>query len=169
MVNDAPVCLDPIPDGGFTVGYSVPAHTLQTGTAANIAASDVHMIWGISPFTSKSSCSSTTTAYSSAIYALTVPLSGYQEVSNEKAFTGGKDAFTYTEVQQGDIDGTATSLTNSTQQSAIDDIHQQLQPNEHLVGDPQCTSDTSSDHNAGDRVSQVTITVTTTCKATAST
>jgi hypothetical protein len=90
-------------------------------------------------------------------------------VRNEKAFTGGQDAQPYTFVQKSDIDGASTSLQHSTQQSAINDIHQQLQPNEHLVGDPQCTSNVSSDHNTGDRVSQVTVTVITTCKATAST
>jgi hypothetical protein len=169
VVNDAPVCLDPLPVGGYTVGYSVPAHTLQTGTAANIAVNDVNMIWGISPFASTSSCTSPSTAYSSAIYASIVPFSGTQEVRNNKAFTGGKDPYTYTEVKQSDIDGIANSLKKATQQSAIDDIHQQLQPNEHLVGAPHCASNVFSDHNAGDRATQVTVIVTTTCKATAST
>jgi hypothetical protein len=169
VVNDAPVCLDAVSDGDIIVGHPVPAHTLQTGTAANIAVGDVNMIWGVSPFYSTSSCSSASTAHSSAIYALTVPLNGTQEVRNDTAFTGGQDVQIFTFVQQSDIDGSATSLKNSTQQSAINDIQQQLQPNEHLVGDPRCTSDIASDHNAGDKVNQVTVTVTTTCKETAST
>jgi baseplate J-like protein len=124
----------------------VPAYAVKAGAAGNIAAGDVNTC--VSP-SDPDGCTVT--------------------VKNDAPFTGGQDAQTYTFVQQSDIDGAATSLTNSTQQSAIDDIHQHLHPNEHLVGDPQCTSDTSSDHNAGDRVSQVTVTVTTTCKATAST
>jgi hypothetical protein len=91
------------------------------------------------------------------------------DIDNSTPFTGGTDPQTYTVVQQSDIDGAAAPLKKSTQQSAIDDIHQQLQPNEHLVGKPQCTSTVSSDHDAGERARQVTVTVTTTCKATAST
>jgi hypothetical protein len=171
VVNDAPVCLDPI--SSYTVGYSVPAHTLQTGPAANIAVDDVNMIWGVSPYASKYLCSRTSPspgpAYRSALYVLNVPLSGTQQVRNNNAFTGGQDAQSYTFVQKNDIDGASASLQNATQQSAIHNIQQQIQSNEHLVGDPQCTSNVSSDHSTGDRVSQVTVTVTTTCKATAST
>ncbi len=127
---------------------TVPAHAVNPGAAGNIAAGDVTVKIPIS-------C---TLSYLSDV-----------TVTNNDAFTDGQDAQNYTFVQQSDIDGVSTSLKNSTQQSAIDDIHQQLQPNEHLVGDPQCTSNVSSDHNTGDRVSQVTVTVTTTCIATAST
>lgn len=167
VVNDAPVCLDS--GGGFTVGYTVPAHTLQTGTAANIASGDVNMIWGVSPYASTSPCSSTSTAQRSALYTLNIPLSGTQKVYNNEAFTGGQDPQPYTFVQQSDIDGIATSLEGSTQQAARNDIHQQLMPNEHLVGDPKCTSNVFSDHNANDIANQVTVTVTTICTATAST
>ena len=125
---------------------SVSAHAVNSGAAGNIAPGDVDTC--VSP-PDPDGCTVT--------------------VKNDAAFTGGQDAQIYTFVQQSDIDGASTSLKNSTQQSAIDDIHQQLQPNEHLVGDPQCSSNVSSDHKAGDRVSQVTVTVTTTCKATAST
>jgi hypothetical protein len=168
VVNDSPVCLDR--NSGYAVGYSVPAHTVQTGSAANIAVDDVNMIWGISPFASQSTCSKiTSTAYRSELYALNVPLSGTQVVRNNKAFTGGQDAQSYTFVQKSDIDGASVSLQNATQQSAINNIQQQLHPNEHLFGNPQCKSNESSDHNTGDRVSQATVTVMTTCKATAST
>ncbi len=170
VVNDARVCLDPLPVGGSTGGYQVPAHTLQTGTAANIAIGDVNMIWGDSPFASTSSCSSASTVHKNALYALNVPLSGTQQVRNNAAFTGGQDAQPYAFVQKSDIDGIATPLEKSTKQATIYDIQQQLQPNEHLVANPQCDPpNVSSDHNADDRVSQVTVTVTTTCKATAST
>ena len=135
----------PDPDGGSN-SVTVPAHAVNPGAAGNIAAGDVDI-----------------TFYSKGPDQIPVTV-----VKNDVAFTGGQDAQTFTFVQQSDIDGSATSLKNSTQQSAIDDIHQN-QPNEHLVGDPQCTSDISSDHIAGDRVSQATVTLTTTCKATAST
>jgi len=129
---------------GVSSVTTVRAHAVEPGAAGNIAAGDVD----------NSLAGSSKQVIS---------------IKNDEAFTGGQDVQTYTFVQQSDIDGSATSLKNTTQQSAIDDIHQQLQPNEHLVGDPQCTSNVSSDHNTGDRVSQVTVTVTTTCKATAST
>ena len=122
-----------------------PAHAVNLGAAGNIAVGDVNTQIGNSPD----------------------PPHVY--VKNDAAFIGGQDVQIFTSVQQSDIDGSATSLKNSTQQSAINDIEQQLQPNEHLVGDPQCTSAIASDHNAGDKVNQVTVTVITTCKATAST
>jgi hypothetical protein len=120
----------------------VPAHAVKLGVVGNIAADDVDT--SIDP-------------------------DSHAFVKNDAAFTGGQDAQIYTFVQQSDIDGIATSLKASTQQSAINDIHQQLHPNEHLVGDPRCIPNVSSDHNAGDIASQVTVSVTTTCKATAST
>src|SRR6266699_2507767 len=129
---------------GVSSVTTVRAHAVEPGAAGNIAAGDVD----------NSLAGSSKQVIS---------------IKNDEAFTVGQDVQTYTFVQQSDIDGSATSLKNTTQQSAIDDIHQQLQPNEHLVGDPQCTSNVSSDHNTGDRVSQVTVTVTTTSKATAST
>ena len=123
---------------------TVRAHAVEPGAAGNIAAGDVYTSPNKDPDT-------------------------HVTVTNEAAFTGGQDAQSYTFVQKSDIDGASTSLQNSTQQSAINDIQQQLQPNEHLVDDPQCTSIVSSDHNTGDRVSLVNVTVITTCRATAST
>ena len=139
-----------VPAGGieFPSSVTVDAHAVNSGAAGNITARDVNFVIPVS-------CNAT---YLSRV-----------NVTNDAPFTGGQDGQTYTYVQQNDIDEAATSLINSTQQRAIDDIHQQLQPNEHLVGDPQCTSNVSPDHKVGDRVSQVTVTVTTTCKATAST
>jgi len=119
---------------------TVPAHAVNPGAAGNIAEEDVN-----------------------------TSLDTYITITNYAAFTGGQDAQTYTFVQKSDIDRTTTSLENSTQQSAIDDIYQQLQPNEHLVGNPQCTSNVSPDSNNPDRVVKESVTVTTMCKATAST
>jgi hypothetical protein len=140
MMFDATIT---VPGDGTSV--TVPAHVVQIGTIGNIS-----QIRGWTHY---------------GAIEDPAPL----DIDNSTAFTGGTDPQTYTVVQQSDIDGAATPLKQSTQQSAIDNINQQLQPNEHLVGNPQCTSTVSSDPNAGDRASQVTVTVTTTCKATAST
>src|SRR6266702_3075170 len=84
-------------------------------------------------------------------------------------FTGGTDPQSYTTVQQSDIDTAAYSLKASTQQNAVADLNSQLRPNEHLVGNPQCTYNVTSDHAAGDQATTVKVTVMATCTATAST
>ncbi len=91
------------------------------------------------------------------------------DIFNSTPFTGGTDAQTYTVVQQSDIDNAANSLKASTNQSALADLKSQLQPNEHLVGNPQCTYNVTSDHAAGDQATTVAVTVVATCTATAST
>jgi hypothetical protein len=91
------------------------------------------------------------------------------DIFNSTPFTGGTDAQTYTVVQQSDIDNAANSLKASTYKSALADLNSQLQPNEHLVGNPQCTYNVSSDHAAGDKATTVTVTVVAMCTATAST
>ncbi len=88
---------------------------------------------------------------------------------NNQAFTGGQDAQSYTAVQQSDIDNASSQLTASTTQAAIEDLHAQANPNEHLVGTPQCTSTTTPDHAAGEQASIVKVTVQTTCRGTLST
>jgi hypothetical protein len=84
-------------------------------------------------------------------------------------FTGGTDAQQYTFVLQSDVDNAAAPLKSSTTQAANTSIQQQLQSGEHLVGNPQCTPNVTSNHVVNDRVSTVTVTVSTTCTATAST
>jgi hypothetical protein len=88
---------------------------------------------------------------------------------NTQAFTGGQDAQSYTAVQQSDIDKASSQLRASTAQAATDDLRAKANPNEQLVGTPQCTPTTSSDHVAGDQASTVTVTVQTTCTGTLST
>jgi serine/threonine protein kinase len=88
---------------------------------------------------------------------------------SEAPFVGGQDAQTYPVVQQSDIDNAAAALKTSTNQAASANIQQQLQSDEHLVGDPSCSYNVSSDHVAGDQAAAVTVTVTATCTATAST
>jgi hypothetical protein len=84
-------------------------------------------------------------------------------------FSGGTDPQPYIYVQQSDIDTGANSLEANIKQSAVSDFQTQLQPNEHLVGDPQCSYQVISDHVAGDKVPNVTVTVQATCTAKAST
>jgi len=91
------------------------------------------------------------------------------DIDNSTAFIGGTDPQTYTVVQQSDIDTAANSLKASTAQSAMADLNSQLRPNEHLVGNPQCTYNITSDHAAGDQATTVKVTVMATCTATAST
>jgi len=92
-----------------------------------------------------------------------------QAATNTAPFTGGKDAQNYTFVQQSDIDGAASQLKSATTQQAVANLQNQLQSNEHFVGNPKCTSKVTSNHAAGDKATEVTVTVTTICKGTAST
>jgi len=121
---------------------TVPAHAVQAGSIGNIPAEDM---------TQEHGCC------------------GGGGLTNKQPFTGGQDAQTYTVVQQSDIDGAAEPLKTATAQTATANIQQQLRTNEHLVGNTQCTSNVTSDYNAGDRATQVTVTVATTCTATTST
>jgi ribosomal protein L40E len=140
MMIDATIT---VPGDGTSV--TVPAHVVQIGTIGNIS-----QIRGWTHY---------------GAYGDPVPL----DIYNSTPFTGGTDPQSYTTVQQSDIDTAANSLTASTRQSAVADLNSQLQSNEHLVGDPQCTYNTTSDHAADDQATTVTVTVMATCTATAST
>lgn len=85
-------------------------------------------------------------------------------VQNTQAFTGGQDAADYTFVQQSDIDGAATPLADQLTPAAQSAVQQQVQANEQFVSAPECTSTIKANHKADDRVSDVTVTVTVTCK-----
>jgi len=140
MMIDATVT---VPGDGTHV--TVPAHVVQIGTIGNIS-----QIRGWTHYGTNQD---------------PVPL----DIDNSTPFTGGTDPQTYTTVQQSDIDTAANSLEATTQQSAVADIKSQLHSNEHLVGDPQCSFTVTSDYAAGDQANTVTVTVQTTCGATAST
>jgi hypothetical protein len=149
MVLDADVNVSPPPPGVFYSRADVPAHVIPVGTIGNIPKEE-----------------NPATGFKYVIN----DSSGYiVEIINNFPFTGGTDPQTSTVVQQSDIDTAANSLTASTRQNAVADLNSQLQSNEHLVGDPQCTSNTTSDHSAGDQATTVTVTVQTSCTATAST
>ena len=124
---------------------TVLIHVVQPGVAGNIQ-----------------DCSSTDQAFWN-------PTLTFDAYNLNGGFTGGTDPQTYTVVQQSDIDTAANSLKASTAQSAMADLNSQLRPNEHLVGNPQCTYNVTSDHAAGDQATTVAVTVMATCTATAST
>lgn len=140
-----------LPPGGFTDG--VAAHVVEVGTIGNLPG----RCCGPGP-NFKNECASIISNCGQA-----------HDIFNDSPFTGGTDPQSYTTVQQSDIDTAANSLTASTRQSAVADLNSQLQSNEHLVGDPQCTYNTTSDHAADDQATTVTVTVMATCTATAST
>jgi hypothetical protein len=66
-------------------------------------------------------------------------------------------------VVQSDIDTAAQSLIQANQPDAGQVVQGQLQPGEQLAGTPQCAPKVHSDHQAGDTVNQMTVTVTFTC------
>jgi len=79
------------------------------------------------------------------------------------SFTGGKDPQHYTYVQQSDIDNAANHLTSANRPDAQQVLQGQVQANERFIGTPQCTANTRANQQAGDRVAQVTVSVTFTC------
>jgi hypothetical protein len=118
--------------------YTEPAHVSTIGTVGNIPALDIN----------------TTTNQCRAKACV--------KVVNNAAFTGGTDSSTYAVVKQSDIDGAANSLT-ANQPDPQKELQGQIRSNEQLVGTPQCQSNTSANHQAGDRAAQVTVSVTFAC------
>lgn len=112
------------------------AHTVNVGSSQNIAA-----------------------------YAINNQLccGGSVYVTNTESFSGGQDAQTFTYVQQSDIDGVTQSLSASLAQQANATLQRQVRPNERPVGAPKCVPQSRSDHQAGDRATTVTVSVTMSC------
>ena len=121
------------PPDMHTGAASVSAHAESIGPGGNIA-----------PLTINGTCCST----DSSIFA-----------KNLTAFTGGQGPQNFTVVQQSDIDGVARLLETSAQQSFLGQVH----PNEKFVTASQCTPAVTSDHAAGDRATNVTVTVKVSC------
>ncbi|WP_069802947.1 baseplate J/gp47 family protein [Thermogemmatispora onikobensis] len=115
---------------------NVLAHALQPGSQGNLPAFAFHTV---------SCCSSGIT------------------VQNSLAFSGGADPQPYTYVQQSDIDQASTALQMSLIAAAQRDLQARAAANERFVGGAECPALTSADHQAGDRVSEVTVTVTVVC------
>jgi len=146
MMIDAPVT---VPGwSGHNVYVFAPAHVVQVGTMGNMSAVTTWHQYGDDNNS---------------------PPQRQLDIDNSTPFTGGTDPQTYKVVAQSDIDTAANALKASTSQSALADIKSQLQPNEHLVGNSQCSGDISADHAAGDKASEVMVTAKTICTATAST
>ncbi|HLW00160.1 MAG TPA: hypothetical protein VKT82_15935 [Ktedonobacterales bacterium] len=152
IILDATVTVPPAV--GTAAGYGVayaPAHVLQPGPGGNIP--------GATP--SDGSC----------FYFLWAQgkkcIPGYYShcwtIEPASSFTGGQDAYNGPVVQQSDIDTTVNSLTSAHQPNAQRVLQQRLQPNEQLVGAPQCTPQVSANHQAGDQAAQVQVTVAFTC------
>lgn len=120
---------------------TVPAHVKQAGTIGNIEAGALN----------QRCCR------------------GSDRVYNASAFSGGSDVQKYVFVKQSDIKNAAYLLKSSSTQQATQSIQADLRPDEHLVGNSQCSTQTVSDHAVGEHVSNVTVQVTATCTATAST
>ncbi len=114
----------------------VPAHTVNTGVAQNIPAYD---------FDSSLCCNG-------AIY-----------VTNTQPFTGGQNQQSFTYVQQSDIDSVTQSLSTGLTQQATMSLQGQVRSNEKAAGAPRCSPQVKSDHQAGDRASSVSVSVTTSC------
>ena len=124
----------------ITSETTVDAFAEIAGTSGNIPAYDVD-----SQFASNDG--------SSIIYA-----------QNPEPFTGGLDATDYTYVQANDIGAPSGLLINQLTTKTQDAVNKQIQAQDQLIGNIQVTSKTSTDHQANDKASNVTITVTVTAK-----
>jgi len=82
---------------------------------------------------------------------------------NLNMFGGGQNPQNFTVVQQSDINGAAKSLENTLTPQAQSSVKGQIRPNEQLVNSLQCTPNITSNHNAGDRATNVTVSVKVTC------
>ena len=86
-------------------------------------------------------------------------------VKNTTAFHDGQYAYDYPMVTQADIDQAArpllATLTPETQASLQAEVH----PNERLVGQVGCQPAVTPDHPVGSDASQVTVSVSVTCRA----
>jgi hypothetical protein len=136
VVNDDPLTLPAYNPLRNAVPVLDSAHTINEGSQQNIPAADFN----------KALCCG------SSIY-----------VSNTTAFTGGQDAHSYTYVQQSDIDTVAATLETSLAQQATATLMAQIRSNEHLVSAPSCQQQVQSDHQAGDQVSTLTVSIVVNC------
>jgi hypothetical protein len=84
-------------------------------------------------------------------------------VQNSAAFSGGQDAYSYAFVEQSDIDGVVNPFQASLTQTAQAALKAQLHPGEQFFSSPQCMPSITSDHQAADRATSVSVTVAVTC------
>lgn len=136
VVNDQAVTLPALNATDGLNGVAVAAHTVNVGSAQNIAAYD---------FNSQPCCNGT-------VY-----------VTNTASFSGGEDQQSFTYVQQSDIDGVTQGLSATLTQQATATLQSQIRSNERPAGAPRCAAQVSSDRDAGERAAEVTVHVTTSC------
>ena len=138
FANDALVDIPAGNPGTGTYGRAVaPAHALTMGAAGNLPAGDI---------TNMPCCGDAAVG-----------------VTTTSAFTGGQDPQNYTVVQQSDIDTVANAFKQPAQQSAQTALNGLKHANEQFVNKPQCTNNVTSNANAGDKATSVTVSVTATC------
>jgi hypothetical protein len=128
----------PIPAGNpplFGV-VTVSAHAAQPGSSGNIAALDIDGLCCVAGVA----------------------------VKNTADFSGGQDAQTYTTVRQADIDGLAHPLIDTLTWDAQVGVRSQLHTQEWMVSLPACANAVNANHPSGSRATQVTVTVTVTCR-----
>jgi len=129
-----------IPAGNPNTGFgrvTVPAHAVTTGTAGNIRAFD----------------------FNNVICCGNQAIS----VSNTVAFSGGQNPQKFVAVQQSDIDRAAAPFKQPLLESALAAINGMKRANEQFVGTPKCVANVTSNHQAGDQATSVTVSVTATC------
>ena len=81
-------------------------------------------------------------------------------MQNTEAFSGGQDASDYTYVQANDIGAPSALLINQLTTKTQDAVNKQVKAQEQLTGNIQVTSKISTDYQANDKASDVTVTVT---------
>jgi hypothetical protein len=84
-------------------------------------------------------------------------------VKSNDDFHDGRDAHSYTYVQQSDIEAATSSLTATALSAGQNALRAQMAPGERLVGEPQCLPDIATDHPAGEQAANVTVTLQITC------
>ncbi len=136
IVTDQSVTI--LAGSGATNGSaSVPAHTIQAGTRANI-----------SPFTINTLCCV------SGILA-----------RNLRFFTGGQDPQPYQMLSQTDVKREANLLAASLNAEARQGIGEQIKPTEQMLQPVTCSLNTTSNPKVGERAVTATVSVAETCKA----
>jgi len=84
-------------------------------------------------------------------------------IKNQAKFSGGQDQKDYTFVQQSDIDSVVNAEKASLTLHAESVLHAEFFQNEKLINPDKCSSESISDHVAGDRATSVTVSLTVTC------
>jgi hypothetical protein len=122
---------------------NVPAHATPAGKAGNI---------GALTFNSAGCCAANIT------------------VSNDAAFTDGKDAVDYRFLQTSDVNGAITqTVKDTTKQDAVADLNKQLHAGEQQTGSTRCVPTTNIDQPVGDKgtyVASANVTYLVKCTAT---